>query len=591
MTAAPAAVFIGLDLGTSGLKGVALADSGEVLASASAAYPTFRPAPGAAEQAPRDWIAATEAVTARLAGRVPARLWQGIGLSAMIPTLVTVTAAGEPTGPAVTWQDSRADGHGDELRELCGGDRLYRATGQWVDGRYLLPMFLRLAAGEPARAAATARLIAAKDFLFGWLTGEIATDPSTAAGFGCYGLGSGTWDAEVTAAAARLLPPLAPPSARSSPPALPALPPVLPSAARRPLRDEAAARLGCGPIPVCLGAADSVLGALGLGVREPGQVAYIAGTSNVIIGVSRRLVTDPAHRFLVTPLAEPGLWGLEMDLLATGSAIRWLAGLTGGGLTGVGLTGGGRVGHDSAEAALVALAAGVDPGDAPLVLPYFSPGEQGALWDPLLHGTFVGLRLGHGRGHLARGLVNGIVLESRRCLAVLDRTGDFGSDIAVAGGSAADPGFRADLADATRRRVGMPGDGDADSSARGAALLAARSIGGAWPPGPAAGPMPVAEPDSARAALWDALWHRYEHARQAISRHYHGCPAAAARRGSAGGGADGDGDGGRPHGRRGDRERDAGRPGDDDPPGEAGEARPAHGQPDGPPRSREQGLP
>ena len=209
---------------------------------------------------------------------------------------------------------------------------------------------------------------------------------------------------------------------------------------------------------------------------------------------------------------------LEMDLLATGSAISWLAGL---------------LGADSGEAALVALAAGLDPRDAPLVLPYLSPGEQGALWDPLLRGTFVGLELGHGRRHLARGLVNGIVLESRRCLAVLDETGDFGRDLEVAGSSAADPSFRANLADATRRRVGMPGDHDTDYSARGAALLAARGIDGEWPPGSLTMAGPAAEPDASRSVMWDAIWADYEHARQAISGHYHArvsSPASRANR-------------------------------------------------------------
>jgi len=566
--AGTAGAFIGLDLGTSGLKGVAVTASGAVLARGSAAYPTRRPVPGASEQAPADWIAAAEAVAAQLAAEVPVRRWRGIGLSAMIPTLVTAGADGEPNGPAVTWQDSRGDARGDELRERCGGEALYRRTGQWVDGRYLLPMFLRVADEEPGRAAATAWLLAAKDYLFGWLTGEFATDPSTATGFGCYQLEAGGWDAGVIAAAGDLLAapgqpaPGRPASGRpaSGRPALdlpaaglPALPPVLPSATCRPLREEAAARLGCGRIPVCLGAADSVLGALGLGVRRPGQVAYIAGTSNVIMGVAGRLVTDPEHRFLVTPLAEPGQWGLEMDLLATGSAIRWLAGLlaerpadggeadgantgradsgggadtgrasTGGADSGGAGTGGAETGGaDTGEAALVALAAGVDPRDAPLVLPYLSPGEQGALWDPLLHGTFVGLELGHGRRHLARGLVNGIVLESRRCLAVLDETGDFGRELEVAGSSAADPAFRANLADATRRRVAMPGDHDTDYSARGAALLAVRGIEGEWPPPALSIAGPAAEPDATRSAMWDAIWADYEHARLAISAHYH----------------------------------------------------------------------
>jgi xylulokinase len=231
------------------------------------------------------------------------------------------------------------------------------------------------------------------------------------------------------------------------------------------------------------------------------------------MGVAGRVLLDPGHRFLVTPLAEPGLWGLEMDVLATGSAISWLAGLFGSQLD---------------EAALAALAAGVSPGDAPVVLPYFSPGEQGALWDSLLGGTFAGLELGHERRHLARGLVNGIVLESRRCLMVLNETGLFGRELRVAGSSAADPGFRADLADATRRRVGMPGDHDTGYSARGAALLAALAIDGDVPAAPTAdaarGPRPaplMAEPDTSCAAVWDQLWASYEQARRAVTRYYH----------------------------------------------------------------------
>ncbi len=494
MTGEHADVYIGLDLGTSGLKGVALAASGTVAARASAAYPTSRPAAGAAEQAPQDWITAVETVVGQLRGAVAPQRWRGIGLSGMIPTLVTAAADGEPAGPAITWQDSRADARGDELRERCGAGALYRVTGQWVDGRYLLPMFLRLADEEPARAAVTARLLAAKDYLFGWLTGEIATDPSTASGFGCYQLVAGGWHGKALAAARSM-------SGR----ALPSLPPVLPSTTCRPLRAKAAARLGIGQVPVCLGAADSVLGAVGLGVRHPGQVAYIAGTSNVIMGVADRLLLDPRHRFLVTPLAEPGGWGLEMDLLATGSAISWLARL---------------LGDELDEAALVALAAGTDPRDAPLVLPYLSPGEQGALWDPAAAGTVVGLELRHGRRHLARGLVNGIVMESRRCLAVLDETGRFGRDLELAGGSAADPGFRADLADAARRRVRVPGDSDTDCSARGAALAARRGVDGTWQPASPDGEL-IHDPDQSRAAMWDELWSRYEQARHAIARHYH----------------------------------------------------------------------
>jgi xylulokinase len=490
-------LYLGLDLGTSGLKGIALRASGEVVAQASAGYPTSRPASHAAEQDPQDWITAVESVVAGLAAQAPQRHWRAIGLSGMIPTLVTADIEGAPNGPAVTWEDSRAEEHAARLRERFGslsgtpgGEALYQVTGQWVDGRYLLPMFTRLAEADPGRAAATATLLSAKDYLFRWLTGTAATDPSTASGFGCLALQTGQWSRDVLAA-------------WSATGRRPGLPPVLPSVAAMPLRFEVAARLGCAPIPVCLGAADSVLGAWGLGAQKPGQIAYIAGTSTVILGIADKPLLDPDHRFLVTPLVQPGLWGLEMDLLATGSALRWLAGLLGDGLD---------------EAGVISLAAATDPADAPVVLPYLSPGEQGALWDPSLAGTITGLALAHGRRHLARGLVNGIVLESRRCLDVLDQTAPFGPELLAAGRSATAASFRADLANATGRRVAAPAGPDgADFSARGAAMLAAAANGAPIPP---AGPEPaamVSEADRARMALWEVLWSRHERSRHATS--------------------------------------------------------------------------
>lgn len=500
---ASAGVFIGLDLGTSGLKGVALDEAGAVLGHGSASYPTHRPEAQAAEQDPADWLRAAGRVAAQLADQVPASRWRAIGLSAMLPTLVTAGPDGAALGRAITWEDSRAEEQAAQLREACDGNEVYRRTGQWLDGRYLLPMFLRLALAEPARAVATTAVLGAKDYLFGQLTGEVATDQGTAAGFGCYELATGGWDEPVVAAGSAQADRsgLSRPGGDAGLPGL--LPPIRPTTFTAPLRSEVAAGFGCGKIPVCLGAPDSVLGALGLGVERPGQIAYVAGTSTVILGVTDRLRLDPEHRFLVTPLAEPGIWGLEMDLLATGSALRWLADLFGGGMS---------------ESELLAIAAKVAPEDAPVVLPYLSPGEQGALWDPTLRATVVGLTFGHGRPQLARGLVNGILLESRRCLAVLDATAPFSRDLLVAGGSATEPSFRGDLADATSRRVTMPDSRHTDYSALGAAILAARAVAASARVRP--GVAQVHQPDPEHAQTWQRVYSRYEDARLAVTDHY-----------------------------------------------------------------------
>jgi xylulokinase len=495
----PDAIYVGLDLGTSGLKAIALRASGDVVARASIGYPTGRPCTGAAEQDPGDWLMAIERGAATLAANAPPAQWRAIGLSAMIPTLVTVGAAGDPVGHAITWEDGRAQAQADRLRAEFRGE-LYEITGQRIDGRYLLPMFLRLVEDDPARADQTTIVLEAKDYLFGWLTGAVATDPSTATGFGCLTLQTGEWNRGILAAAAAATASQAG-QARGND-AFPVLPPVLPATTTRPLRRGLAARFGCDRIPVCLGAADSVLGALGLGARSAGQIAYVAGTSTVILGVAGQPLLDPQRRFLVTPLAEPGVWGLEMDLLATGSALRWLAEMLGGGLD---------------EAGVIALAARVDPADAPVVLPYLSPGEQGALWDPELPGTITGLTLAHDRRHLARGLVNGIIMESRRCLAVLDQTAAFGTNLLVAGGGAEAASFRADLANATGRRVIMPAGDEADFSARGAAMLAAQSVGqlpelvGADAAGDPIRSQ-VSEPDASQADMWSELWSAHERA-------------------------------------------------------------------------------
>ncbi|MGC8634750.1 MAG: xylulokinase [Candidatus Limnocylindrales bacterium] len=480
---------VGLDLGTSSLKGVALRPDGALVARAQAPYATARPGPGRAEQAPMDWVRAVQAVVAALAAQVPPRHWQAIGLSGMIPTLVALDARGEPIGPAITWEDGRAEAQGEGLRTRVGGAALYARTGQWVDGRYLLPFAIWLREHEGEGRGRYVGLAGAKDWLFAWLTGALATDPSTATGYGCFDLDAGAWDDETLAAAFG--------SAR------PALPEVRPSATLAPLSRGASVALGAPRgLPVCLGAADSVLAARGLGVSAPGSVAYVAGTSTVILGVSHRQVRDPEHRYLVTPMDQPASYGLEMDLLTTGSAVRWIAEL-------LGLPPG-------AEAAVWELAERSPRGaDGLVLLPYLGPGEQGALWDPSLRGTLVGATLAHTRADLVRALLEGITLESRRCVGVLDAAGIGRGGIVIAGPSAAAAVVRQALADATGRLVRWPTAPDYPASAWGAAALAFEALG-AEAPTPA-GLDPGAQPDPDAAAAWGTLWDRHERVRTATS--------------------------------------------------------------------------
>ena len=348
-------MYIGLDLGTSSLKGVALDGSGGLVASEREGYDTARPAAGRAEQDPGDWMAAARAVLSRLAAAVPPASWRGIGLSGMIPTLVTLDEAGEPTGPAITWEDSRAHKEAEEIVWQAGAAEIYELTGQPLDGRYLLPMAAWLARHDPDRIARTTVVLGAKDYLFFKLTGHFLTDPSTATGYGCYGLAGSGWAAPVTAVAGV--------SAATGRPGRPGLPPVVPSADTRPLLPAVAEQFGLpAGLKVSVGAADSVLAAEALGAVQPGTVAYVWGTSTVILGAASTLTLDPERRCLITPLAVMG-WGVEMDLVSTGAAVAWLSRLLGFG--------------ESGQAEVVAAAAAARDDTVPLALPFVGGGRAG----------------------------------------------------------------------------------------------------------------------------------------------------------------------------------------------------------------------
>jgi xylulokinase len=391
----------------------------------------------------------------------------GIGLSAMLPTLVCLDADGEPVGNAIVWEDTRAEAEADWLRQEHPTAVAYQRTGQQFDGRYLVPMYLRLREHDTEVAARTTRLAGAKDYLFEQLTGELLTDPSTAAGSGVYDLNTGEY--------------------ASGP--WPELPPVVASTESRGLDAGVARLIGVrAGLPVSLGGADSVLGAEALGTRPGKDVAIISGTSTVVLGTHRELEIHEDGRALVTPLARGG-YGLEMDLVATGSAFQWLAGLTGA----------------ASVAALIDEATQVEHLVAPSVLPYLGPGEQGALWEPNIFASFQGLTLGTSRGALMRGLLTGVVLELRRCILAISASDE--GRIIASGSSLTSPQVLQDLADACGREV-LADVSDADHSALGAIDVLLEGLGIPLPTHSAerATFTPVPE----RAALWQQLADRHE---------------------------------------------------------------------------------
>jgi sugar (pentulose or hexulose) kinase len=415
---------LGIDLGTSAIKLVAVSRKGRVLASAREPYPTIATAAGQAEQNCRDWLKALCAAARRIRTRLPHTLVENIALTGQMPTLVVLSKQ-KPVSSAITWQDSRAD---EWVKNRVDADlrlHIYRATGILIDGRYLAPMFrYHHTSGQKADG-----VLSAKDFLFHALTGSKVTDPSTASGYGVYNLQAKSWDPELC---------------KFWGIDQQRLPTIESSSFWAPLSAQGHRLIGCTVgTPVVLGCADSVAGVYAIMGNEQleNRAAVLMGTSTVIMRCLSQPRWDRLNRYLLTPFALDGWYGCEADLLASGSAREW----------------GARVFLPSARKTLQRsvwqAVYRVAPGaDGLFFTPFLAGGEQGVLWNPQLRGSVSGLTLSHGGVQIMRALLEGMCFEVRRCLDVFQEEGHVAS-VGVAGWIADSPPELQLLADVLGRPV------------------------------------------------------------------------------------------------------------------------------------------
>lgn len=432
---------LGIDLGTSAVKLVLLDQTGEVRAESGASYLTISTRPGQAEQEPRDWLFALGQSIAALPGDFICKIGS-VAVAGQMPTLVCLNAEGACAGPAITWQDGRADDMAAEKLKDGLHARVYALTGMPVDGRYLAPQLLY---HFQDRTGDVRYILSAKDYIVYCLTGRVVTDPSTAAGYGVYALETEAWDAglcEIWALPMSLLPE------------------VLPTSAVVGAVTEAAAGAFGLPVGAAVynGAADSAAGAFAMTGLNANSASVAMGSSAIIFGATPASHLDSRSRYLLTPHVAAGWYGREMDLLSTGIGFAWL----------------GRIMGLSAEE-LEAEALASPPGANGVTCgPYMTGGgEQGALWDTSLKGVFHGLAVTASRADLARAYLEGVLFEVRRCLDVLSETWPV-RHVVLSGRLARNPALVQMFSDATGRSVQIFGHGS--SAAIGAAALAGDPI-------------------------------------------------------------------------------------------------------------------
>jgi xylulokinase len=435
-------VYLGVDLGTSGVKLVLADEAQRVVAQATAALEVSRPRPLWSEQDPEAWWDATCRALDRLQHEHTRELSavRGIGLSGQMHGATLLDDSDRVLRPAILWNDGRS---GEACRELSRRlPEVGEITGNLVMPGFTAPKLLWVAEHEPEVFARVAQVLLPKDYLRLRLSGDRASEMSDAAGTLWLDVAQRAWSPavlEATGLGERHMPVL---HEGSDPTGQ--------------LRPELARRWGMNAgIPIAGGGGDQAAGAIGAGVVEPGQAFLALGTSGVFFVAGDAFAPNPAQAVHAFCHCLPGRWHQMSVVLSAASCLAWVTALTGA--------------RD--EAALLEEVAACGPGaSAPFFLPYLS-GERTPHNDPHAKGVFFGLSHEHGRAELGWAVLEGVAFALADGQAALVAAGTRIGEVAVIGGGARSELWGRILASVLGRPLAYPAEAEI-GPAFGAARLA-----------------------------------------------------------------------------------------------------------------------
>jgi xylulokinase len=453
-------VYLGIDVGTSGTKTLAMREDGKILASATKEYPLASPKPGWSEQNPEDWWQATLKTIRRVLndGNIKPADVAGIGLSGQMHGSVFLDKNHKVIRPAVLWNDQRTADECDEIESLAGGrKKLIRMVANPALTGFTAPKILWLRNHEPRNYARTVQVLLPKDYVRYRLTGEFATEVSDA---------SGTLLLDVK-------------RRRWSKPLLDRLdidPSLLPQVYESEevsgrLTGKSARLLGLtSGVAVVGGGGDQAAGAVGNGIVRSGVVSATMGTSGVVFAHSDEVQIDPDGRVHTFCHAVRGKWHVMGVALSAGGSLQWYRN---------------QMGQREIAAAkrkkvdpyelITAQAAEAPAGCEGLYfLPYLT-GERTPHADPHARGAWIGLTRRHGRAHLIRSIMEGATYALRDSLEIIKGMNIPVREIRLSGGGARSSFWRQMQADIFGRKVVTINA--EEGPAYGVALLAAAGTG------------------------------------------------------------------------------------------------------------------
>ncbi len=398
------ALVIGIDIGTSSSKGVLALADGTIVASGEQSHELSLPNPGWAEHdAEQIWWKDFQAICAALLQQAEQPV-VAICISGIGPCCLAADENGQPLRPAILYGiDTRATREIAELTTTYGAERILARCGSPLTSQSVGPKLRWLRRNEPAVWQNTRQFLMASSFIVERLTGQYVLDHHSASQCDpLYDIHENSWIEEW---AQEIAPGLQ----------LPKL--LWPAEIAGTVTTDAARLTGLpAGIPVATGTIDAWAEALSVGVREPGDLMLMYGTTMFMVEVQREVQPHPS--LWSTTGIFPATYTLAAGMATSGALTGWLRQIAG------------NVPYET----LLAEAQVVPAGSEGLVmLPYFA-GERTPLFDPHARGVFCGLTLRHGRGHIYRSLLEATAYGIRHILEVMHEAGGNSKRLVAVGG-------------------------------------------------------------------------------------------------------------------------------------------------------------
>ncbi|MFY1027785.1 xylulokinase [Actinobacillus seminis] len=431
-------MYIGIDLGTSGVKAILLDEEQHILATASHALTISRPQPLWSEQHPQDWWQATNLAMLELANQQDLSRVKAIGLTGQMHGATLLDSADQVLSPAILWNDGRSFAECAELEQLV-------PTGREITGNLMMPGFTApklkwVAKHQPRLADQVAKVLLPKDYLRLLMTGEYASDMSDASGTMWLDVGKRDWNQDLLHACGLDI---------DNMPQL-----FEGNQITGYLRKSLAQQWKMKEVPVVAGGSDNAAGAIGVGLYQSGQAMLSLGTSGVYFVVTDKFTANPKKAVHSFCHALPDRWHLMSVILSAASAVDWVKKVTGIGDI--------QTLFRQAEQSAVNSEA--------IFLPYLS-GERTPHNDPYAKGVFWGLTHNDDQASIAKAVIEGVSFALADGIEVLHQTGVVANNISLIGGGAKSTYWCQLLADISGKTLEYRAGGNV-GPALGAAKLA-----------------------------------------------------------------------------------------------------------------------